>query len=127
MQHDLAALNKEAIATAREFTDEFAWPTVALVVFVPTAVVANFVLFATGYTPLWAAALAYAVLTYFSYTPLHEAAHGNIHGGNERLKWVNNLCGYLVAPLTTVPFPTTPFPPFTPPPHTTPPPKHPTP
>src|SRR3546814_14965882 len=87
MQHDLAALNKEAGATAREFTDEFAWPTVALVVFVLTAVVANFVLFATGYTPLWAAALAYAVLTYFSYTPLHEAAHGNIHGGNERLKW----------------------------------------
>src|SRR3546814_11728713 len=37
---------------------------------------------------------------------LHEAAHGNIHGGNELLKWVNNLCGYLVAPLITVPFST---------------------
>src|SRR3546814_6977097 len=109
MQHDLAALNKEAIATAREFTDEFAWPTVALVLFVLTAVVANFVLFATGYTPLWAAALAYAVLTYFSYTPLHEAAPGNIHGGNERLKWDNNLGGYLVAPLIKVTISTQPI------------------
>src|SRR3546814_5598819 len=37
---------------------------------------------------------------------MHWGAHGNIHGGNERLKWVNNLCGYLVAPLITVPFST---------------------
>src|SRR3546814_21190934 len=37
---------------------------------------------------------------------MHWGAHGNIHGGNERLKWVNNLCGYLVDTLITVPFST---------------------
>lgn len=106
MHRDLSALNKEAIAKAREFTGEFAWPTVALVLIVLTAFVTNLILFTAGYTPFWAAALAYAALTYMSYTPLHEAAHGNIHGGNERLKWVNDLCGYLVAPVITVPFST---------------------
>jgi beta-carotene hydroxylase len=106
MHHDLPALNKEAIATAREFAGAFAWPTVALVVVVLTGFVANLALFAAGYTPLWAAALIYAALTYMSYTPLHEAAHGNIHGGNDRLKWVNDLCGYAVAPVITVPYST---------------------
>ncbi|MGQ3057249.1 MAG: fatty acid desaturase family protein [Nevskia sp.] len=106
MNHDLAALNRDAITTAREFTGEFSWPTVALVLLVVTAVVANMVLFATGYTPFWVAVSAYAALTYLSYTPLHEAAHGNIHGGDDRLKWVNDLCGYLVAPLIMIPYST---------------------
>jgi beta-carotene hydroxylase len=57
VSHDLTALNKQAIATAREFTGEFAWPTVALVVIVLTAFVANLVLYALGQTPFWAAAL----------------------------------------------------------------------
>src|SRR3546814_17615267 len=35
-----------------------------------------------------------------------RGANGNNHGGNERRKWVNNLGGYLVAPLITVPFST---------------------
>lgn len=106
MHHDLSALNKDAIAAAREFTRDFAWPTVALVLIVLTAFIANLILFVAGYTPFWAAALAYAALTYMSYTPLHEAAHGNIQGGNDRLKWVNDLCGYLVAPVIMVPFST---------------------
>lgn len=106
MQQDLTALNKQAIAVAREFTGKFAWPTVALVVIVLTAFVVNLELFAAGYTPFWAAVLIYAVLTYMSYTPLHEAAHGNIQGSNDRLKWVNDLCGYLVAPIITVPYST---------------------
>lgn len=106
MDHDLSALNKQAIATAREFSGGFAWPTVALVVIVLTAFIANLVLFAIGQMPFWAAALIYAALTYMSYTPLHEAAHGNIHGSNDRLKWVNDLCGYLVAPIISVPFST---------------------
>lgn len=106
MQHDLAALNKQAIATAKEYTGGLAWPTVALVVFVLAAFVANLWLFAGGQLPLWAATLIYAVLTYMSYTPLHEAAHGNIHGGNDRLQWLGDLCGYLVAPVITVPYST---------------------
>ena len=103
---DLAALNRQAIETAREYSGAAAWPTVALAVLVLGAFVANLALFWLGLLPLWAAVAFYAVLTYFSYTPLHEAAHGNIHGGNERLQWLNDLCGYLVAPLIAVPYST---------------------
>lgn len=55
-----------------------------LVVGLPTAFAANLALIAAGYKPLWAAALIYAVLTYTSSTPLHEAAHGNSPGAHER-------------------------------------------
>lgn len=106
MQQDLVSLNKEAIATSKEYTGELAWPTVALALGVIVAFVANLWLFAADITPLWGAILAYAVLTYMSYTPLHEAAHGNIHGSHDRLQWLNDLCGYLVAPLIMVPFST---------------------
>jgi beta-carotene hydroxylase len=103
---DLGALNKQAIMTAREYTGGLAWPTILLVVFVLAAFAGNLWLFAIGWMPLWAAILIYAALTYMSYTPLHEAAHGNIHAGNEPRQWINDLCGYLVAPLITVPFST---------------------
>jgi len=106
MQQDLSALNKQAIAVAQEYMGEVAWLTVAMVAFVATAFIANLWLFATGAIPLWAATAAYAVLTYISYTPLHEAAHGNIHGRNEKLQWLNDLCGFVVAPMITVPYST---------------------
>ncbi len=106
MQQDLSALNKQAITSAQEYIGKVAWPTVAMVGFVLTAFIANLWLFAADVLPVWAATLIYAVLTYMSYTPLHEAAHGNINGRNEKLQWLNNLCGYLVAPLITVPYST---------------------
>jgi len=106
MQPDLTALNKQAIATAREYTGGVALPTVLLTAVVLLAFVANLALFAGGWMPLWAAIALYAALTYMSYTPLHEAAHGNIHGGNDEKQWLNDLCGYLVAPLIMVPFST---------------------
>lgn len=106
MQQDLIALNKQAIATARNYTGDLALPTVMLVAFVLVAFIANLALFAAGILPLWVAILAYAALTYLSYTPLHEAAHGNISGGQDRYQWLNDLCGYLVAPLISVPYST---------------------
>lgn len=106
MEQDLSVLNKQAIATAREYTGGVALPTVLLTAAVLVAFIANLALFAVGWMPLWAAVALYAVLTYMSYTPLHEAAHGNIHGGNDDKQWLNDLCGYLVAPLIMVPFST---------------------
>lgn len=104
MSEDLTALNKEAIKAAKRHMGPVAWLTVAMT----AGVVAGFVLilwlFATGVLPAWAALLGLGVFTYFSYTPLHEAVHGNIHGEHERLKWLNDLCGYLVAPLIAIPY-----------------------
>ncbi len=104
MQQDLSVLNKQAIAAAKVHMGAVAWPTVMLTVFVVIAIIGNFALFIAGTTPLWAATIIYGVLTYMSYTPLHEAAHGNIHGKHEGLKWLNDLCGYLVAPLIAIPY-----------------------
>ncbi len=106
MSQDLSALNREAIATAKEYMGALAWPTVLLVVLVLGGVAATLGLFAAGLMPLWAAVPLYAALTYMSYTPLHEAAHGNIHGSRDDLQWLNDLCGYLVAPLIMVPYST---------------------
>ncbi len=103
MSTDLDRLNREAIAAAQRHMGEVAWGTVALVIGVVTATIANLWLFAAGMIPAWAAAVALAVLTYASYTPLHEAAHGNIHGRNERYRWVGELCGYLCAPMIMLP------------------------
>lgn len=106
MEQDLNALNRQAISAAREYTGELAWPTVLLVMLVLAGVIATLTLFAAGLLPLWLTILAYGALTYLSYTPLHEAAHGNIHGGDDRRQWLNDLCGYLMAPLIMVPYST---------------------
>ena len=106
MEQDLGSLNRQAIETAREYTGALAWPTVVMVALVLAGLVATLGLFAAGVLPLWAAILLYGALTYLSYTPLHEAAHGNISGGNDRLQWLNDLCGYLVAPLIMIPYST---------------------
>lgn len=104
MTNDLSALNKQAIEAAKHHMGDFAWPTVLLTVLVVLAFIANLVLFVQGVIPLPVAFALYAMLTYMSYTPLHEAAHQNIQGRHTGLKWVNDVCGYLVAPIIGVPY-----------------------
>lgn len=106
MEQDLAALNKQAIAAAKKYMGEFAGGTVALSAMVVLSYVGCIVLIATGTMPLWAAFVMISALTYMSYTPVHEAAHGNIHGNHESLKWLNDLCGYLCAQIILVPYST---------------------
>ena len=101
---DLAKLNKQAIAVAKQHMGEVSWPTVVMVAVVLTGFIANLALFALGIIPAWLATVVLAAFTYMSYTPLHEAAHGNIHGKHDHLEWLNNLCGFLVAPLIAVPY-----------------------
>jgi len=104
MSNDLAVLNKQAIAAATKHMGHVAWPTVALTISVVTAFIAHLVLYAQGVVPTWAAIFIMAALSYISYTPMHEAAHQNIKGNNAKLIWLNNLCGYLVAPLIAIPY-----------------------
>ena len=106
MSADLAALNKQAIVAAKQHMNHIAWPTVALVALVLAGMGLTLGLFAAGLISAWLATPLVAALTYMSYTPLHEAAHGNIHGSHKRLQWLNDLCGYLVAPLIMVPYST---------------------
>lgn len=104
MSAELSSLNKQAITAAKGQLGEFAWPTVLLVVASVGGVIALGWGFAQGLVPLWLALPGYGVLTYFSYTPLHEAVHRNIHGRHESLAWLNALCGYAVAPIIAVPY-----------------------
>ncbi|AMQ90678.1 fatty acid desaturase family protein [Marinobacter sp. LQ44] len=104
MTEDLTTLNKQAIAAAKKHMGEVAWPTVALTFATVGAFALTLALFAAGLLPAWAATLLIGALTYFSYTPLHEAVHNNIHGEHDQLTWLNHLCGYLVAPLIAVPY-----------------------
>lgn len=96
--------NRQAIVVAKRYMGHFAWPTVLFTVAVVAGFVANLVMFAAGLSPWWLATLLYAALTYMSYTPLHEATHGNIHGDHAQLKWLNDFCGYLVAPIILIPY-----------------------
>jgi len=104
MSEDLAALDKQAIAAAKQHIGMVAWLTVALSGLVVMAFAINLALFAYGLMSPWLATPVLAALTYMAYTPLHEAVHGNVNGNNPRLKWLNELCGYAVAPLITVPY-----------------------
>lgn len=104
MSQDLAALNKQAISVAKQHMGQVAWPTVALLAGVVAGFAANLALFVAGLVPAWLATLILGALTYMAYTPLHEAVHGNIHGGQDRFQWLNDLCGYLAAPLIAVPY-----------------------
>ncbi|MGP9830955.1 fatty acid desaturase family protein [Marinobacter sp. NSM] len=104
MTEDLTTLNKQAIAAAKQHMGEVAWPTVALTFATVVSFTLTLALFMAGALPVWAATLLIGALTYFSYTPLHEAVHNNIHGEKDQLTWLNHLCGYLVAPLIAVPY-----------------------
>lgn len=106
MEQDLVVLNKQAIAAAQKYMAEFAWGTVALSAIVLIVFIGNLWLFASGVMPLWVAILIFAGVTFMSYSPVHEAVHGNINGKYARLKWLNDVCGYLCAQIIMVPYST---------------------
>ena len=106
MNEDLAVLNKQAIAAAQRYMGHFAPLTVFFSAAVVLLYIVNLILTVTGVLPLWIGAVLFAVLTYMSYTPVHEAAHDNIHGKRAELRWVNDLCGFACAQLIMIPYST---------------------
>lgn len=97
-------LDRQAVRSAGKYMGNVAWPTVALgLLFVAVygSAVASVL---AGVLSLWIAVPVVAVVTYLSYTILHEAVHGSI-GGNERsLRWLNKAMGYMAAWITMIPF-----------------------
>ena len=104
MTSQLKELNIKATASAKRYMAKFASLTVFLVVLVVSGFIFNLTLLAQEIIPLWLAMIILSSLTYFSYTPLHEAVHENINGKHKQLKWLNDLCGYLVAPIIAIPY-----------------------
>lgn len=97
-------LDRQAVRSAGKYMGKVAWPTVALGLLFVAAYGSAVASVLAGVLSLWIAVPVVAVVTYLSYTILHEAVHGSI-GGNERsLRWLNKAMGYMAAWITMIPF-----------------------
>lgn len=90
----------------RAHAGDFAWITLALFV----AVVSGEVLVWWGVLnerlPMWAGTVFATLLAYVGFTVMHEASHGNIHGGHASGRWLSELAGWTCATLLLAPYPT---------------------
>ena len=96
-------LDQLALVAAKQHMGDFAWPTVIFGSTVIAAYLATVSLSMAGIMPLWLAMPLVAVLTYLSYTVLHEAAHGSIGGSHTSRRWLNEALGYGAAWILMIP------------------------
>ena len=80
-----------------------AWPTIVLGLAIPAIYILSVALALAGLLSLWAAVPLVAVLTYLSYTILHESVHGSITGNDRSLRWLNKALGYMAASIVMIP------------------------
>ena len=81
-------LDLVALEAAKQHMGGFAWPTVVLGIVLLAAYLATPALVVTGVMPLLVAVPLVGLVTYASYTVLHDAAHGSISGSHTSLRWV---------------------------------------
>lgn len=96
-------LDRQAVASARQYMGMVAWPTIILGTVLGVSYIATVVMALTGFLALWSAVPLVAVLTYASYTVLHESVHGSITGNNQSLRWLNKALGYMAAWIVMIP------------------------
>ena len=104
MSKGLEKMNRQATEQALVYMGHFALPTVLMTAVLLAGYVIAYYLAFAGIVPLPLAIVLVAVLTYMSYTPLHEAVHGNINGRHPSLSWMNDTCGFLAAQLVLIPY-----------------------
>ncbi len=88
---------RDALNIARAARPGIAWPTIALAVSVLGAYAATTYMAFTGAIAAPLAILINSVLVYAAYTPLHEAAHGNIDARPGKPGWMNRAVGVAVS------------------------------
>lgn len=91
------SLDQQALASAKRYMGGVAWPTVCLAVLVFGSYGLVLAASLVGALSLWLATPLIALLTYLSYSVLHEAVHGSITGNQQNLRWLNEACGYVAA------------------------------
>ena len=96
-------LDRQAVASARQYMGMVAWPTIILGVVLGASYITTVVMALTGFLALWVAVPLVAVLTYASYTILHESVHGSITGNDQSLRWLNKTLGYMAAWIVMIP------------------------
>ena len=97
------ALDQKALASARQYMGVVAWPTIVLGLVAGASYLATVVLALTGVLSLMAAVPLVALLTYVSYTVLHESVHGSIGGNRRSLRLINEALGYMAAWILMIP------------------------
>ena len=81
-----------------------AFPTIGLALLVSCLFMFVLFVFASGYLSPLISTLLLGFLTFASYTPMHEAVHGNVGGSNPKYKWSDSAVGLLMSPLISIPF-----------------------
>ncbi len=99
------SLDQRAATLARPHMGDIAWPTVVLCAGTLAVLSVSTAAALLGWLPLWLATLAHAILLYVIFTPLHEAAHGNIHGTRQGLRWLNEAIGHVSGLVLVMPYP----------------------
>jgi|TARA_B110000305_G_C19356664_1_gene597181 beta-carotene hydroxylase len=96
---DVEILNK-----AIQYMGDIAWPTIITTLLAVTTYLAVLAGVILDYLPAIPSFLILSYLVYVVYTPLHEAVHNNISGRSQKMRWLNNGIGYIVASILGVSF-----------------------
>lgn len=96
-------LDLRALDSAKHYMGALAWPSIALGLAVGGSYIATVAMTLIGVMPPLLAIPLAAVLTYLSYTVLHEAAHGSISGSHTSRRWINEALGYMAAWILMIP------------------------
>ena len=97
-------LEREAAKISKEHSGMIAFPTIGLALLVSCLFMFVLFVFASGYLSPLISTLLLGFLTFASYTPMHEAVHGNVGGSNPKYKWLDSAVGLLMSPLISIPF-----------------------
>jgi beta-carotene hydroxylase len=97
-------LDKDALAISKQYSGKVAFTTIILSLLVILIYPTVLFLFANKVLTPLITILFLMGLTFASYIPMHEAVHGNIGGNNSKLKWLDKLIGYMMAPIIAIPF-----------------------
>ena len=97
-------LEIEAAQISKRHSGMIAFPTIGLALLIFCLYIFVLFMFASGYLGPLISTLLLGILTFASYTPLHEAVHGNVGGINTKYKWLDYVVGLLMSPLISIPF-----------------------
>ena len=93
--HVLSVTPAEEKAIARELVPSVAWPTLILAAALPSIFAALVYLGFIRLIPLWLCTPLLASVSYAHYTLVHESIHGNLVPGYPRLRWMNEIVGWI--------------------------------
>ena len=97
-------LEREAAQISKRHSGMIAFPTIGLALLIFCLYIFVLFMFASSYLGPLISTLLLGILTFASYTPLHEAVHGNVGASNRKYKWLDYVVGLLMSPLISIPF-----------------------